>query len=123
MVVYFDNILIFSRTPEEHIFHLTRMLESLCKEIISQLEECAFLVPAVHFLWFIVSGVAVDPDKVKAIRDRPTPSSIHEARSFRSLATFYSKFVKNFITNMTLITECLKKGEFKWTRAATRAFK
>jgi len=82
VVPYFD-ILIFSRSLEEHILHLTRVLNSLSKEkLFVDLKKCAFLVPAVHFL------IAVDPDKVKVIRDWPTPKSIHEAKSFHRLATF-----------------------------------
>jgi len=72
VVVDFDDILIFNRTQEEHIFHLIRVLKSLCKEkLFINLKKCAFLVSTVHFLGFIVSrdGVAIDPNKVKAIRD------------------------------------------------------
>jgi len=111
VTVYFDDILIFSRNQEKYILHLTRVLESLCKEkLFVNLKKCAFPVPAIHFLGFIVTrdGVAVDPDKVKAIRDWPTPNSIHEVRSFHGLATFYRRFVWGFSTIMTPITECLK---------------
>ena len=58
-------------------------------------------------------GVATDPDKAKAIREWPTLSTIHNARSFHDLVTFYGRFVWEFSTIMTLITEYLKKREFK----------
>ena len=78
MVIYFDDILIFNR-KHEHILHLMRVLESLCKEKLCQLEEMCISSFSRLFPWVIVSrdGVAVDPDKVKAIRDWP----IHEVRT------------------------------------------
>ena len=124
VVVYF-NILIYSKNQEEYIIHLTRVLENLRKEkFYVNLKKYAFLITAAHFLGFIVSrnDVTVDFDKVKAIRDWPTPNSIHEARSFHGLAIFYRRFVRGFGTIMPPITICLEKWEFKWTRAATRAF-
>jgi len=80
------DILIFSRTQKEHILYFTHVLESrLRKEkLFVNVKKCAFLVAAVHFLGFIVSrdGLAVDPDKVKTIRDWPTPNPVHEVEAF-----------------------------------------
>ena len=77
------------------------MLENLRKEkLFVNLKKCAFLVPTVNFLVFIIfrDGVAVDPDKVKVIKDWPTSSSIHEARSFHGLATFTGDLSKVLVT-------------------------
>lgn len=87
-------------------------------------EKCHFLQKEIWFLGFIINqqGVKTDPSKVVAIKDWPTLTTTTHARSFHGLASFYSRFIQNFSTSMTSITECTKKGSFCWTNKAHQAF-
>lgn len=67
-------------------------------------------------------GVSADPEKVRAIVEWLEPKNIHEVRNFHGLATFYRRFIRGFSSITTPITDCLRKGEFKWTKATSRAF-
>ena len=97
LVVYFDDILIYSKTKLDHLNHIRQVFQILHHEkFYINLKKCAFMSHQVTFLGFVVStkGVEVDPEKVKAIREWPEPSNIHEARSFHGLANFLSKVHK-----------------------------
>ena len=125
IVVYFDDILVYSKSQEEHLNHLRSVFELLRKhKLYGKLEKCDFMVPNVVFLGYVVSkeGISMDPSKVEAIKSWPTPSSITEVRSFHGLASFYRRFIKNFSTLVAPITDCLKKGTFDWPKSAQKAF-
>ncbi|GJR59783.1 putative reverse transcriptase domain-containing protein [Tanacetum coccineum] len=82
------------------------------------------LLEKVTFLGYIVtgSGIKIDPTKVEAIISWPTPSTIHDIRSFHGLASFYWHFIQNFSSIITPLTECMKGGRFTWTSEAAKAF-
>ena len=125
VVVYFDDILIYSRNNTEHLQHLEAICQLLRRErFYLNLKKCTFMSDYVIFFGYVVSaqGIKMDPDKVKAILDWPIPTTLTEVRSFHGLANFYKRFIRNFSSIMAPIIECMKKGEFRWTSSATRAF-
>ena len=122
LVVYFDDILIYSQSKEEHLAHLRQVLLTLREaKLYVNLKKCSFMQPHVLFLGFIVSehGILADPEKVRVIMEWPEPQSITETRSFHGLASFYRRFIRGFSTIMAPITECLKNKEFQWSNAAS----
>jgi hypothetical protein len=116
VVVYFDDILIYSKSKKEHLEHVTLVLQVLQdNRLYINMKKCTFSINKLLFLEFIVGeeGNQVDEEKVRAIRDWPAPTSVTEVHSFHGLATFYRRFIKDFSTITAPITECLKKGKFK----------
>lgn len=100
VVVYFDDILIYSLNMHDHIEHLRSVLAVLrAEKLYGNLEKCTFGKSDVVFLGFVVSvqGVKVDEEKIRAIKDWPTPKCMSDVRSFHGLASFYRRFVPNFI--------------------------
>ncbi|XP_077242555.1 putative mitochondrial protein AtMg00860 [Tasmannia lanceolata] len=95
------------------------------EKLYTNLKKCTLFNNPAIFLWFVVSveRVEVDPEKVRAIVEWPEPTNIHEVRSFHGWATFYRRSIKGFSSNMDPVTDCIKKGEFKWTKSATKACK
>uniref|UniRef100_A0A2N9I8K8 Reverse transcriptase n=1 Tax=Fagus sylvatica TaxID=28930 RepID=A0A2N9I8K8_FAGSY len=126
VVVYFDDILVYSKSLDQHIDHLHCVLAVLRKEkLYANLKKCSFCLDKVVFLGYVVSGkgIAVDEEKVKAIKEWPTPKSITEVRSFHGLAGFYRRFVKDFSTLAAPLTEIVKKSVgFKWGSEQDQAF-
>ncbi|CAA7045392.1 unnamed protein product [Microthlaspi erraticum] len=126
VVVYFDDILIYSKNLEEDLDHLASVLSVLRKEkLFANLKKCTFCTDNVVFLGFVVSadGVKVDEEKVAAIREWPSPKTVSEVRSFHGLAGFYRRFVRDFSTLAAPLTEVIKKEVgFKWEKAQEDAF-
>ncbi|KAG7559493.1 Zinc finger CCHC-type [Arabidopsis thaliana x Arabidopsis arenosa] len=126
VVVYFDDILVYSKTLDEHVEHLRKVLNVLRKErLFGNFKKCSFCSNDVVFLGFVVSsqGIQVDESKIKAIQDWPSPKTVGEVRSFHGLAGFYRRFVRDFSTIAAPLTEVIKKDVgFKWEQAQEDAF-
>ncbi|KAI0507969.1 hypothetical protein KFK09_014099 [Dendrobium nobile] len=125
VVVYFDDILIYSIHPFEHLLHVKKILQTLREQkLYINLKKCTFMTSSLTFLGYIVSaeGIKVDPVKIEAIKSWPVPKNISEVRGFHGLASFYRRFIKNFSSVIAPITDCLKKGIFRWTPEAEKTF-
>ena len=99
VVVYLDDILIYSRTWEEHLLHIQQVLNSLRQhQLYANLEKCSFGMDRIQYLGYIVdsNGVHVHPTNIQFIYDWPTPKTLIELRSFLGLANFYRRFVLGF---------------------------
>ncbi|GKB65049.1 putative nucleotidyltransferase, ribonuclease H [Tanacetum coccineum] len=96
IVVYFDDILVFSKGQTEHLEHLVKIFEVLAQQqLYVNLKKCEFMTHSLVFLGYIIlkDGIHVDSNKVDAIMSWPTPASIHEIHSFHGLASFYRRFI------------------------------
>ena len=125
VVVYFDDILIYSRSEEDHVQHLHEVLTILSNEkLYGNLGKCHFFTPQVVFLGYVVStqGIHVDESKIKAIQEWPVPTSIHQVRRFHGLASFYRRFVKDSSTIVAPMIEVVKGKSFEWSDQAQFAF-
>ena len=126
VVVYFDDILVFSETLEDHVKHLREVLQILRDErLYANMEKCTFGVDKLVFLGFVVSskGVHVDETKIDAIKNWPQPTNLLQVRSFLGLARFYRRFVKNFSTIASPLHALSKKNApFVWGPSQDAAF-
>ena len=126
VVVYFNDILVYSKTFDEHATHVKQVLKLLRREkLFANLPKCSFAKDKLVFLGLVVSskGIEVDTSKIEAIRDWPTSTNIGQVRSFHGLASFYRRFVKDFSTIACPLNELTKKNvPFVWGKAQQNAF-
>ncbi|KAL0378531.1 UNVERIFIED_CONTAM: Retrovirus-related Pol polyprotein from transposon.6 [Sesamum radiatum] len=126
VIVFIDDILVYSRSMEEHEQHLRIVLQILKeKELYAKLSKCEFWINQVVFLGHVISGDGVmpDPAKVKAIMEWRVPKNATEVRSFLGLAGYYRRFVEGFSIIAGPLTKLLRKGVvFQWTEQCQRSF-
>jgi hypothetical protein len=126
VVVFIDDILIYSKTEEEHAEHLRIVLETLReKKLYAKLSKCEFWMKEVCFLGHVISsgGIAVDPAKVDAVLQWGTPESVTEIRSFLGLAGYYRRFIEGFSKLALPLTKLTRKDQaFVWDGDCERSF-
>ena len=126
VIVFIDDILIYSGSREEHAEHLRIILQTLWEHrLYAKLSKFPFWLDSVAFLGHIVSaeGISVDMQKVEAILNWKPPTSVIEIRSFLGLAGYYRKFVERFSKIATPLTRLTKKEEpFLWSEACQQSF-
>jgi hypothetical protein len=126
VIVFLDDILIFSKTEEEHERHLKMVLNILRQnKLYAKASKCEFWKQEIGFLGHVITpnGIKMEPGKVTAIQTWPQPDNIHELRSFLGLAGYYRRFVKGFSTIAKPLTQLLQKDiAYKWTHAQNKAF-
>ncbi|GJY58448.1 putative reverse transcriptase domain-containing protein [Tanacetum coccineum] len=126
MIVFIDDILIYSKNKQEHEEHLKLILELLKKEeLYAKFSKCEFRIPKVQFLGHVIysEGIHVDLAKIESIKDWTSPKSPTEIRQFLGLVGYYRRFIEGFskiAKPMTKLTQ--KKVKFKWGDKQETAF-
>nr|GEZ78421.1 putative reverse transcriptase domain-containing protein [Tanacetum cinerariifolium] len=126
VIVFIDDILIYSKNEKEHEEHLKAILELLKKEeLYAKFSKCEFWIPKVQFLSYVIDsqGIHVDPAKIESVKDWTSPKSPMEIRKFLGLAGYYRRFIEAFskiAKPMTKLTQ--KKVKFEWGDKQEAAF-
>ncbi|GJW34114.1 putative reverse transcriptase domain-containing protein [Tanacetum coccineum] len=126
VIVFIDDILIYSKNKQEHEEHLKLILELLKKEeLYAKFSKCEFWIPKVQFLGHVIDseGIHVDPAKIESIKDWTSPKSPTEIRQFLGLVGYYRRFIEWFLKiakPMTKLTQ--KKLKFEWGDKQEAAF-
>ena len=127
LVVFIDDILVYSKDAQEHEHHLRIVLRTLREnQLFAKLSKCDFWLKEVSFLGHVVSveGIRVDPVKIEAIVNWKPPQNVTEVRSFLSLAGYYRRFVQGFSVIASSLTRLLWKGvKFEWDDQCQSSFK
>ncbi|GKC85980.1 putative reverse transcriptase domain-containing protein [Tanacetum coccineum] len=126
VIVFIDDILVYSKDEEEHIKHFKIILELLKKErLYAKFSKCDFLLDSVKFLGHVIdrNGVHVDPVKIEAIKNWAAPTTPTEVRHFLGLAGYYQRFIKGFSFISKPLTKLTQKDKkYEWGKEEEEAF-
>uniref|UniRef100_A0A8C5P957 Gypsy retrotransposon integrase-like protein 1 n=1 Tax=Leptobrachium leishanense TaxID=445787 RepID=A0A8C5P957_9ANUR len=126
VIVYLDDILVYSDNLQEHHIHMKEVLSRLRKNhLYAKVEKCLFETSSVSFLGFIITAgnIKMDPEKIKAMESCPIPVTRKETQRFIGFANFYRKFIRSFSSVIRPLTKLTcTTTPFKWTDKATKAF-
>jgi len=126
VIVYLDDILIFSNTVEEHEQHLRQVLRKLADhQLYAKASKCEFFRTEVDFRGHIVGadGLKMEPSKIKAISDWPTPANVTKVRSFLGFVNFYRSYIRNYSSITARLNDLTKKEKkFHWTKQHQQQF-
>ena len=112
VIVFIDDILVYSKSHKEHEDHLRIVLETLRREkLFAKLSKCEFWLSKVMFLGHVISadGISVDPQNVEAVVNWKRPTNVTEIRSFLGLAGYYRRFIEGFSKLAALLTRLTQK--------------
>ncbi|CAM8950453.1 unnamed protein product [Rhodiola kirilowii] len=125
LLVFFDDILIYSYTWADHLEHLKLVFSILLQHrLYLKLSKCTFGATSVEYLGHFISasGVSTDPRKINVVKDWPPPTSQKQLRSFLGLANYYRRFIRHYSIIARPLTDLLKKDNFAWNLAASQSF-
>ena len=126
LVVYLNDILVYSRNLKDHIAHVQEVLQQLCKnDLFAKASKCKFHSSSLHFLGVVVlqQGLSMDPAKSKRILDWPPPSSVKSLQVFLGFSNFYRRFIARYAKKTVNLTNLLQKDTpFVFTKQAALEF-
>src|SRR5262249_23865823 len=126
VIVFIDDVLVYSPDEETHREHLRVVLETLrTHQLYAKFSKCEFWLESVHFLGHVISkeGVAVDPSKVQAVLEWKAPRTPSEIQSFLGLAGYYRRFIQDFSSLASPLTRLTRKNvKFEWSEEFEQSF-